>query len=114
MDLEGRCLAGEDVPGYKLVMGKSNRVFSNDEEAAETLDMLGVPEEKIHPRGMISPAQAEKELTKIGFKRKELPSLLNQVVRKPPGRQSMVPTKDKRDAVVSIVGDSFDNLDAEL
>lgn len=110
-DLETRCLNGEDIPGYKLVTGKSNRVFTNNEDAAETLEMLGLPEDVIHPRGMITPAQAEGALTKVGFKRKELPTLLNSVVRKPPGKQTMAPDTDKRQAVASVVSDTFDNQD---
>lgn len=110
-DLEQRCVNGEHVPGYKLVAGKSNRVFSNDEEAAELLDFLGLPDEVIHPRGMISPAQAETALTKVGFARKSLPDVLNPVVRKPPGKPTMCPESDKRQAIVAVVADTFENLD---
>lgn len=113
-DLETRALNGESVPGFKLVSGRSIRVFTNDDEAVELLDMLGLPENVIHPRGMITPAQAETELTKIGYKRKQLPDLLKQVVRKPPGKPCMVPESDKRPPIASLVSSTFDNLDEDL
>lgn len=113
-DLETRCLNGEEVPGYKIVTGRSTREFTSNAAAAETLDFLGLPDEVIHPRGMISPSQAEIELTKIGYKKKELPDLLKSVVRKPPGKPAMAPDTDKRQALASVVSDSFDNLDDEL
>lgn len=114
VDLEQRCLAGEVVPGYKLVEGRSNRVFTRESSAVELLDFLGLPDEVIHPRKLITPAQAEEELTKRGYKRRELPVLLNPVVRKPPGKPSMAVESDRRPAIESIASSSFDNLDEEL
>lgn len=113
-DLESRCLRGEDVPGYKLVTGKSNRVFTDADTAVETLDFLGLSDEVIRPRGMITPAQAEAELMKVGYRKKQLPTLLGSVVRKPPGRQSMTPESDVREAILSVANSTFDNLDEEL
>lgn len=113
-DLERRAMGGEHIPGHKLVEGKSNRVFPDMERASEHLSMLGLPDDVIHPRGMITPAQSEKELTKIGYKRKQLPDLLNGVVMKPAGKPTLVSESDKRPALSSIVDDSFENLDEEL
>lgn len=113
-DLESRCLRGEHVPGYKIVSGRSNRVFTDKVSAIETLDFLGLSDEVIRPRGMITPAQAETELMKVGYRKKQLPTLLGSVVRKPPGRQSMAPETDSREALVSVASSSFDNLDEEL
>ena len=113
-DLESRCLRGEHVPGYKIVSGRSNRVFTDNVSAIETLDFLGLSDEVIRPRGMITPAQAETELMKVGYRKKQLPTLLGSVVRKPPGRQSMAPETDPREALVSVASSSFDNLDEEL
>lgn len=113
-DLERRCLEGEEIPGQKLVMGKTNRVFSNNNDAVNELDFLGLPEDVIRPRGMITPAQAEIALTKIGYKRKQLPDLLNKVVIKPPGKPTMAPESDQRPAISSILSDTFVNWDEEL
>lgn len=113
-DLEARCLRGENVPGYKIVTGKSNRVFTSVADAIETLDFLGLDDDVIRPRGMITPAQAEAELMKKGYRRKQLPVLLGSVIRKPAGRQSMAPESDARDALVSVASSTFDNLDEEL
>lgn len=111
-DLERRCINGEEVPGYKIVAGKSNRVFSDNAEAEAVLEFLGLPEDVIHPRGMITPAQAETALTKIGYKRKQLPTLIGSVVRKPIGKPTMAVESDPRPTLV--VQNSFDNLDEEL
>lgn len=110
-DLETRCINGEPVPGYKLALGRSNRVFTNKEAAEETLDFLGLREDVIHPRGMITPAQAEEELRKVGYKRKELGDLLKSVVRKPPGRPSMVRADDSRPEIAAVADSTFENLD---
>ena len=114
VELEARLLAGENVPGYKIVTGKSNRVFTSVDDAIETLDFLGLDDEVIRPRGMITPAQAEAELMKKGYRKKQLPVLLGSVVRKPAGRQSMAPESDAREALVSVASSTFDNLDEEL
>ena len=113
-DLETRCINGETVPGYKLVAGKSNRVFTNNDDAAMLLSELGLAEDAIHPRGMITITAAESELLKVGHKRKELPDLLRPVVRKPQGKPSMAVESDRRPAIAATINDTFDNLDDEL
>lgn len=113
-DLESRCLRGETVPGYKVVEGRSNRVFTNAESAADTLEFLGLPDDVIRPRGMITPAQAEAALLKVGYRKKQLPDLLHSVVRKPPGKPSMVPDSDSRPAIKLASDTAFDNLDETL
>jgi len=110
-DLERRCINGETIPGHKLVTGRSRREFTSDTEAAEWLDELGLPDDVIRPRSMISPSQAETALVKRGYKRKELPGLLGKLIRKPPGSPTMVPDLDKRQPIASVVSESFDNLD---
>lgn len=113
-DLEQRAINGEMVPGYKVVAGKSNRVFTSDDDAVRHLEFLGLPDDVIHPKGMITPAKAETALTKIGYKRKQLPELLNRVVMKPPGKPTLAHESDKRPPIVMLASDSFENLDEEL
>jgi len=110
-DLDIRIKRGESVPGFKLVLSRTNRKFKNVERAAEELEFYGLADEVIHPRGMITPAQAEDALRKVGYKRKILPDLLEPLVTKPEGQPCMVPDNDKRQAIASIVDQSFDNLE---
>jgi len=113
-DIEARALNGEVVPGKKVVEGRSNRVFQNVEKATEHLEFLGLDYEVIRPRGMIGITDAEDRLTKSGYKRKQLPGLLEPVVRKPPGKPSVVDEDDPRPALVTIAANSFENWDEEL
>lgn len=113
-ELEGRILRGESVPGYKVVEGRSNRVFSDEAKAANELEFLGLSDDVIHPKGMITITQAEGELVKVGYKRKQLPDLIGGVVVKPPGKPTMAPLSDKRDVFVMVTDTTFDNLDETL
>lgn len=113
-DLEQRGVGGEEIPGYKIVDGKSNRVFRNDKDAVETLEFLGLGDDAIWKKKMVSPAQAENELVKVGYKRKQLPALLNQVVVKPPGKKTLVLASDPRPASESVIGNTFNTSDDDL
>lgn len=104
---------GVDVPGYKLVQGKSSRSFPNQKAATEHLQFLGLTFDEIAPRQMVSPAQAEDLLLKQGYKRKMLPSLLNDVVQRAPGAPTMVPSTDKRPSLLESSEGVFDDLDGE-
>ncbi len=113
-DLEKHALNGDSVPLHKLVEGRSNRTFKSPVDAAKHLEFLGLPEDVIHPKGMITPAKAEEQLVKIGYRRKQLPGLLNAVVTRLPGKPTLVHESDKRPPISTIVSDSFENLDDEL
>lgn len=104
---------GVDVPGYKLVQGKSSRSFPNQKAATEHLQFLGLTFDEIAPRQMVSPAQAEDLLLKQGYKRKMLPSLLNDVVQRAPGAPTMVPSTDKRPSLLESSEGVFGDLDGE-
>lgn len=110
-DLEARAMKGEVVPGFKLVEARTNRAFKNQQKAIEELEFLGLDYDVIRPRGMITPAQAEDALVKIGYRRKQMEDLLGKVVTKPPGKPTMVPESDKRDTIQSKSDGVFDNLD---
>lgn len=54
-----RLMNGEEVPGYKLVEGRSLRVWSNDVQAERYLKLKHIP---AHVSKLITPAAAEREL----------------------------------------------------
>lgn len=78
-----RLLDGGDFKGYKLVEGRSNRVWNNE---AETIlaEKLG---DEAYKKSLIGIGEAEKKLGK-----KEVDDLTD----KPMGRPTMVPDTDKR------------------
>lgn len=111
-DLEQRCFNGEDVPGYKEVVGRSDRTLVDEQTVLDEIEFLGIPSDKLYTKKMIGIGDLEKLIVSAGYKRKDLPDLLKKIVRKPPGKRAMAPTTDKRTAVS--VATAFDNLDAEL
>jgi len=69
----------------------------NDDEAAEWLDVIGLPPESIRKTVMRSPAQIEEELiNELGYTRKQASDLIAGLVVKPQGRPTLVLNSDKR------------------
>ena len=97
-------LDGGKFEGYKLVEGRSNRKWSDEEEAEKTL--LSVKsEDEIFTKKLISAPQAEKLL---GKKDKDL---IADLIVKPRGKATLAPESDKRPPIEKDVIDSFDNID---
>ncbi len=91
----GRASRGEPVPGYKLVLGKSNRAWDNPAVAQEALLSLGVPQDAVAPRTLVSPAQAEKVMVahKIPVKSR---AVVTQHIVKPAGAPTLAAETDPR------------------
>jgi hypothetical protein len=94
---------GEDVPGFKLVEGRSNRKW-----AGEDVDILRelVARGKFTPKDaerfykppeLQSPAGIEKTLKRMG--RTQTQFLLDGLINKPTGKPSLVPANDPRPAM---------------
>lgn len=113
-ELEKRLQEGAKVPGYKLVDGRKSRDFINEKKAAEELEWLGLEPGEIFERKMISPAEAEKRLRKKGYRMADMPSLLKKIVYAKPGKPTMAPENDKREAVQDVAGDAFESMDDDL
>ena len=62
--LETRALAGDKVPGMKLVEGRTDRKFKDEDETADWLDVIGLTKEKMYQVKLKSPAQIEEERNK--------------------------------------------------
>lgn len=86
-----RLACGEEVPGWKLVEGRSNRKFASEMEVTTILQTQENPDRFFTPRKVLSPSKVEKELGPKKFK-----ELLGDKVVKPNGKPTMVPESDKR------------------
>jgi predicted metal-binding transcription factor (methanogenesis marker protein 9) len=91
---------------FKLVEGRSNRRWKDEENVAEYLTEAGV--EPYKTRELISVAEAEKAIGKAKFR----DTFADEVV-KPPGKPKLVPAADKRAEITGQALVEFDNLDDE-
>lgn len=92
-----QALAGVEIPGFKLVEGRSNRKYSkSDEEIGNHLMSLGYQESDIFSKSIKSITNMEKFLGKKGFK-----EILGDYVVKPQGSPTLVHSDDKRPAINS-------------
>lgn len=91
---------GKDVPGKKLVYGKANRVYINDEPTtAAALIAEGFPEGDLYTDPKLkSPAQIEK-LRPNGMKAAAVKKVVAGLAHKPQGRISVADIDDPRAAV---------------
>lgn len=101
--LKGRALAGEEVKGYKLVEGRSNRKWIDDQLALDVLRANGYTEEEITNVKI-------KGLGDIGdlMSKDDFAEILSPFVTKPRGAPVLVPEADKRprmDATEDAVND---------
>tara|TARA_R100000544_G_scaffold20565_1_gene9992 strand:+ start:5039 stop:6166 length:1128 start_codon:yes stop_codon:yes gene_type:complete len=94
---------GEDIPGYKLVVGRSVRAWSDKDEAEALLRKKRYKVGEIFKQTLISPTQAEKLMSK---KYEDVEHL----VIKPEGKPTLAKASDKRPALKVNVTDEFDEL----
>ncbi len=93
-EVERRLVAGQDVPGYKLVEGRrGNRAWKSADIAREELGKFLKHDEMIEEK-LISPATAEKLLKK----NPEGLEALDSLTERPEGKLSVAPVTDKRPA----------------
>jgi hypothetical protein len=86
-------VSGEKVwPGMKVVQGRSNRKYSNENVVAETLKGKGYTD-IYKPQALLSLGEMEKKLTKPVFAQVVEPLLI-----KPEGAPALVLESDKRPA----------------
>jgi hypothetical protein len=105
----GLITTGTQVPGWKLVQGKANRQWVDVDMAAKLLRKQ-LSADEVQPRGMISPAQAEK-LLKGQTLTSAYEEKLKQLIVAPEGKPTLVPESDKRPSLH--VGETFVNLNKE-
>ena len=96
---------GVTIPGYKIVEGRSRRVFTDEKEAASAAEAAGVT--NLYRTEMKSLSEIEKMMGK-----KRFAEVLGDYVVKPPGKLTLVPEDDPRPAVDNATAaDEFDVMD---
>ena len=85
-------LSGGEIPGWKLVEGRSNRTFTDVDDAIQKLICAGYDEAMIYDRKPKTLSELEKMLGKKTFS-----ELFSDCVTKPKGKPTLVPSSDARE-----------------
>lgn len=83
---------GVPIPGYKVVEGRSKRVFTDTKAVADTAVANGYTD--LYKQSLITLTEFEKMMGKKKFN-----ELLGEYVAKPPGKLALVPESDPREPV---------------
>lgn len=93
--VEGELMTGTQVPGWKLVEGRSVRRFADEKAVAEALIADGVDPALIYkPRELLTLTQLEKD-----FGKKYVAETLGGLIIKPVGKPTLAPESDRRPAI---------------
>lgn len=82
----------KEWPGFKLVLGRTNRKYTDEQEVAEAAKKAGYTD--IFKSSLIGITEMERLMGKKKFK-----EILGSYVYKPDGKVTLVPETDKREAV---------------
>lgn len=93
-------LAGGEVPGWKIVAGKSNRAFKNVDDAIKAVIDLGYDEALLYDRKPKTLSEIEKMLGKKVFN-----ASLADHITKPKGKPTLAQENDKREPYNSAASD---------
>ena len=91
---EARAIDGDEFEGFKIVEGRSNRTYGDEQAVIERLTEAGYSESDIFIRNLKGITALEKTLGK-----KEFSGILSGLITKPPGKYTMVIDSDKRQAI---------------
>ena len=86
-------LDGKPIPGWKLVAGRSDRAFTDQDAALKAIMEAGYDEAVIYERKPLTLAQLEKLMGKKPFE-----EAVGGYVIKPPGKPKLAEASDKREA----------------
>jgi hypothetical protein len=100
--------AGQRIQGWKLVEGRSNRAIKDKDVAWKVLQEAEIPDDKfLKPRELLGIGELEKRIGK-----KELSSLISDLIIKPQGKPVLVVETDRRPELNSVEtdfeGEDFD------
>lgn len=84
-------LQGEEYPGWKVVEGRSNRKWTDEDKIGEILIGQGFLENIIYTKKLTGISNMESAIGK-----KEVVRLLGDYIIKPPGKPTLAPESDKR------------------
>jgi hypothetical protein len=86
----GAALSGKEIPGFKVVAGRSNRRYSSDEIVSEKLIAKGFTDIYKKP-ALLALGEMEKKIGKPAFK-----EVVEPLLEKPPGKPALVVSSDPR------------------
>lgn len=101
-----RLIKGEKISGYKVVEGKSNRCWKDEQAVVEALEVEGYDDSIIYEKKLKGLSAIESLVGKRNFN-----DLLGHLVVKPAGKPTLAPDSDKRpsyDAIIQAASD-FDD-----
>lgn len=87
----GAILAGREIPGFKVVAGKSNRAFSDVDAALEAIKNAGYDEAMLYERKAKTLSALEKMIGKADFQQ-----IVGPLIIKPMGKPTLADADDKR------------------
>lgn len=91
----GQLASGVEIPGFKLVEGRSNRIITDEQKVAEVLLDVGFTEDEImKPRELLGISKLEALVGKKLFA-----ELFADYLIKPQGKLTLVPDTDRRPAI---------------
>ena len=90
--LEAAVSRGKEWSGFKLVEGRSNRKYIDEDAVAEAAKAAGYRD--IYRQSLITITEMERLMGKVKFQR-----ILGGLIEKPPGKPTLVPLSDKRPAM---------------
>ena len=96
-----QAISGKEWAGWKLVEGRSNRKYSNEEAVIQAVTDAGFDPYEKKLLGITAMSSL------LGKKKFE--QLLDGLVYKPPGKPALVPESDKRPAMNTAADDFNDN-----
>ena len=94
--LKAAATQGRVFAGMKLVEGRSNRKYADQDAVAAKLIAADIPEAVIYERSLLGITAMEKAIGK-----KKFTELLDGLIVKPAGSPALVPVSDKREAINS-------------
>ena len=89
--VSGALTAGETVTGWKMVEGRSNRKFADEDKVVAAMKAAGYDESLLYDRKLITLTQMERD-----FGKKTLAEILGDLIVKPQGAPTLAPESDKR------------------
>jgi hypothetical protein len=84
-------LDGDEIPGYKVVAGRTTRTWADDLEVSGVLEKAGYKREEYTKTEVLSPAAMERALGK-----KKVAELVSGHILALPGAPTVAPASDKR------------------
>ena len=90
---------GKKWAGFKLVEGRSNRKYTDEEEVAQAAQKAGYTD--IYKKTLIGITEMERLLGK-----KKFAEILGKLVYKPQGKVTLVPESDKRQEIAAATAEA--------